>query len=185
MHNPLVASAFQIRPATMQDVPALAKLHVDTWRSTYQGLISADFLEQLTYELKEAQWKQGLRSSSTSAHRLVAEHEDAIAGFAIVGGKPSDAWPQTSEMYALYVSSDAKGRGIGSKLFLASAEWLRAKGHNSMLIRVLKGNQLAIGFYESRGAVLIGEDSVEIGDRVYPELIYALALTENPSRPQD
>ncbi len=124
---------------------------------------------------------QGVNSASTSTHRLVAEYDSVIVGFAIVGARTPDAWPQTSEMYALYVSSDVQGQGVGSMLFQASADWLRTKGHGSLLIRVLKGNAPAIGFYESRGALLIGEDSVEIGDQTYPELLYDFA-NRTPSK---
>lgn len=171
-----MASTIHLRPATIQDVPALAKLHVDTWRTAYKSLISADYLEQLSYEAKAAQWMQGVNSASTSTHRLVAEYDSVIVGFAIVGARTPDAWPQASEMYALYVSSDVQGKGVGNNLFQASTAWLRAKGHRSMLIRVLKSNRPAIEFYESRGALLIGEDSVEIGDREYSELLYEFAI---------
>ena len=34
-----------IRPATLNDAPEIARVHVASWRSTYQGLLPDDFLE--------------------------------------------------------------------------------------------------------------------------------------------
>lgn len=40
----------QFRQATSQDAKRIAKVHVDSWRTTYQGIIPDSYLDGLTYE---------------------------------------------------------------------------------------------------------------------------------------
>jgi hypothetical protein len=42
-----------IREAELSDAAAIARVHVDTWRSTYRGVIANDYLERLSYERAE------------------------------------------------------------------------------------------------------------------------------------
>jgi len=39
-----------IREATHNDIPALAKVHVDTWRTAYRGIMPDEYLANLSYE---------------------------------------------------------------------------------------------------------------------------------------
>ena len=36
-----------IRPAELDDAPAIAQVHVDTWRSNYAGMIPQAYLDSL------------------------------------------------------------------------------------------------------------------------------------------
>ncbi|BDI14956.1 hypothetical protein ANSO36C_07580 [Nostoc cf. commune SO-36] len=45
-----------IREANLADAPAIAKVHVDTWRTTYSNLMPAKFLADLSYEERETKW---------------------------------------------------------------------------------------------------------------------------------
>ncbi|WP_310739799.1 hypothetical protein [Oceanobacillus alkalisoli] len=40
----------QIRRADSKDATGIAKVHVDSWRATYKGIIPEDFLNNLSYE---------------------------------------------------------------------------------------------------------------------------------------
>lgn len=168
--------AITTRPVVESDVAALARIHVDTWRTTYHGLIAQDYLDTLTYESKEEQWLRGVRNASHGSCRFVAEYNGVVAGFVIAGARTPDNLPHTSELYAMYVGDETQGRGIGCRLFEAAAAWLRTNGHNSMLIQVLRGNDKTIAFYESRGATLIGESQVELGAASYDQQIYGFDL---------
>ena len=42
----------QIRRAKLDDAPGIAKVHVESWRTTYKGIIPNDFLNNLSYEAK-------------------------------------------------------------------------------------------------------------------------------------
>jgi hypothetical protein len=45
-----------IREITYNDVPAIAQIHVDTWRTTYQGIIPDKYLATLSYQKRESGW---------------------------------------------------------------------------------------------------------------------------------
>ena len=43
----------KIRRATSSDAANIAKVHVDSWRTTYQNVLPTDFLESLSYEKRK------------------------------------------------------------------------------------------------------------------------------------
>ena len=46
-----------LRAGTCADVTGIAKVHVDSWRTTYRDLMPADFLANLSYKQRESNWK--------------------------------------------------------------------------------------------------------------------------------
>ena len=64
----------QIREATMAKVAAIARVHVESWRTTYKGLLPDDYLANLTYEQRESLWREIL--SRPVDHSLVYVAED-------------------------------------------------------------------------------------------------------------
>lgn len=45
-----LSSMYIIREAQIADAPAIARVGVDTWRSTYCGIMADDYLDDLSYE---------------------------------------------------------------------------------------------------------------------------------------
>ena len=43
----------KIRNATLEDIESVAKLHVDSWRETYAGIISQDYLDNMKNNLEK------------------------------------------------------------------------------------------------------------------------------------
>jgi hypothetical protein len=52
-------TAFLIRPAHLDDAPGIARVHVDSWRTTYKGVIPDTILANLSYEARTQQWHIG------------------------------------------------------------------------------------------------------------------------------
>ena len=44
-----------IRKANIEDAMGIAKVHVDSWRTTYKGIVPEVFLENLSYDEKGAE----------------------------------------------------------------------------------------------------------------------------------
>jgi ribosomal protein S18 acetylase RimI-like enzyme len=160
-----------IRDATLADVPAIARIHVDSWRATYRGLMPDDLLAGLSYERRERQWVQAITAASEGRGCTVVADEGAIVGFAD-GGRCQGDWGYDGELYAIYLAETHQGRGLGKALFLAVAERLAAQGKRSMLIWVLDTNALGRGFYEALGGVLVGEKTETRGDASLHEVSY-------------
>ena len=48
---------YKIRKAVNEDAKQIAVVHVDSWRTTYTGIVADAYLESLTYESKEKMWR--------------------------------------------------------------------------------------------------------------------------------
>ncbi len=73
-----------VREATHNDVAAMARVHVDTWRTAYRGIVPDELLANLSYEKRENGWHQILDNTSKDDNfTYVAEDESGkIVGFA-------------------------------------------------------------------------------------------------------
>ena len=60
-----------IRRATIHDASGIAKVHVDSWRTTYTGIVPQEYLDSLDYAARTELWKRQLTESE--AHFLIAE----------------------------------------------------------------------------------------------------------------
>ena len=50
----------KIRKAVIADVKGIAKVHVDSWKTTYRDIISDEFLNKLSYESREKLWASNI-----------------------------------------------------------------------------------------------------------------------------
>jgi GNAT superfamily N-acetyltransferase len=153
----------RIREATLDDAPGLARVHVDTWRTTYPGIIPAAHLAQLSYERSELRWRDQLAGVDDRRFTYVAEEAGRIIGLAS-GGPERDGLPgYDGELYGLYLLADYQRRGIGWALTLTVARRLAAAGCKTMVIWVLRDNLTARAFYAALGGVQIREKPITIG----------------------
>ena len=68
-----------IRPATVEDAPALAQVHVTSWRETYRGLVPDAYLDSLSVPERTERWRGRLSGADPGAFTLVAEDDDVNA----------------------------------------------------------------------------------------------------------
>lgn len=125
-----------IRLAAPQDARGIAQVHVQSWRETYAGLMSAAFLERMTDEAaqqrREQSWRQTIESRRETVY--VAEQGGEVVAFAS-GGDPRDHPGYDSELMALYSLKRVHGQGIGKALLQTLAQQLRASGAKNMALR--------------------------------------------------
>jgi ribosomal protein S18 acetylase RimI-like enzyme len=153
----------QIREATPDDIPGIARVHVDTWRTAYPGIVPAEHLAGLSYERSEARWREHAFREGSPSLVFVAEDAGQIIASAS-GGPERDGMPgYDGELYGLYVLAAYQRQGIGRKLSQTVARRLAADGFRAVVIWVLKDNHKARAFYEALGGVLIGEKTITIG----------------------
>lgn len=152
-----------VRIAKKEDAKGIAKVHVDTWRTTYGGLIPDDFLDSLSYERSEERFGKYLSERDI----FVAEEAGEVVGFAVGGPsreKVGEYTEYSAEIYAIYIMKEYHGNGIGRMLVERLFELFAEKGLFSVLVWVLEGNRAA-GFYESMGGVRLGAEEEEIGGK--------------------
>ena len=159
----------KIRKAAPADAKGIARVHVDSWKTTYKNIVPAEYLMNLTYEQRERMWEQ----NSFEGNVFVAENEAGeIVGFS-TGGKErtGDYAGYAGELYAIYILDEYQGTGLGKQLVKRVAELLREQAINGMLVLVLEDN-LACGFYEAQGAKKIGMAEIEIAGKKLSEAVY-------------
>lgn len=161
-----------IRKARMSDIRGLARVHVDSWETTYRGIIPDEVLDKRTYESSEAKWLSRLADVSQTRFTLVAETDAGkIVGFAS-GGEAQDEHPvYKGEVYALYILKEYQRAGIGRLLVKGSAERLRELGFEPMLIWVLEANP-ACGFYERIGGRFVETKTMDFAGKELTEIGY-------------
>lgn len=132
---------FDLRTATPADAPALAQVHVTSWREPYAGLLPGDFLARMTdgamRERREASWRQALAQGQETV--LVGERAGKVVAFASAG-LPRDHPGVDAELYTLYALREAQGQGLGRALLAGVAARLAAQGHRSLALWVLDVN---------------------------------------------
>jgi GNAT superfamily N-acetyltransferase len=166
----ITQSGISIRPARRGDAEGIARVHVDTWRETYQGILPPRVLSAQTYARRLALWRQTL-ARDTARVAFVAVAERSIVGFATSGRNRYAALPFSAEMYTLYVLAEWQGEGIGQELFDRSARHLAAEGHANLATWVLTDNP-SVGFYEWLGGVPVAERDERFGMAVLRQRAY-------------
>ncbi len=162
-----------IRSAMVDDVAAIAKVHIDGWRSTYQGIVPQSYLDRLSYDGRQAMWAGILSSGDVgSVHLVVADNNDKVIGFISAGKARSPELGYDAELYVFYVSSEYQGKGIGKRLMHRVAELLIQHNFCSMYLWVLEKNP-SRPFYEKMGGQLLSQtETAEFDGHQLTEIAY-------------
>ena len=162
-----------IREAIESDAPKLARVGVDTWRSTYRGIMADEFLDNMSYDKSSDRWVQRLKDTETEEFTYVAEDETGnIVGYAYAGPERNRDSNYPGEIYALYVYQSTQKRGIGRLLMQAAAQHFLRLGIHSMRIWVLTQNP-SRGFYEQMGGRFLEAKVINVGGKDLEETAYA------------
>ena len=160
-----------IRAARMEDAGAIAHVHVESWRTTYAGIVPDAYLAGLDEILRIRLWREWL---SGQALVFVAELDGCVVGFAHGGANREPLEECDAELYSIYLLRDAQKRGIGAGLLRAMANALLERNFKSMAVWVLEQNR-SRNFYEKTGAHMAVSKVIEIGGTKLMEVAYAWA----------
>lgn len=160
-----------VRRAVIADVPVIARVQVDGWRSTYEGIVPGDYLASLSYASREERWRAALVAPSAERAVFVAEEKGGIVGFASCGPERTNDPEYRGELYTMYVARSAQRRGIGRILCSAVANDLKGRGFESMLVWVLERNP-SRRFYEVLGGKEVRSKEIVIGGKPLTEVGY-------------
>jgi GNAT superfamily N-acetyltransferase len=173
MANPQT-SPHQIRPATPADAAGIARVHVQSWRETYAGIVPEAHLAGLDVAARTQRWHDSLSGAKPPWQAFVAvsdAHGGDILGFVSLGAAREDFNGFAGELYALYLLRAAQGTGIGRQLFDAARQSLKSCGINGMYLWVLADNPTD-GFYRHMGGRELGRKMLDIGGKDLEEIAY-------------
>lgn len=141
-----------IRPARPQDVPQIHRLIREL----------ADYERSLSeVTATEDDLRRALFADQPAVFAHVAEHEGAVAGFALWFRNYS-TWLGRHGVWLedLYVTPRLRGAGLGRALLAELARVCVRQGYGRLDWWVLDWNSAARGFYESLGAVAMEDWTV-------------------------
>jgi len=171
---------FQVRRAHRADAAAIGRIHVETWRDTYAGLLPDAALLRMSSEIEGGRWERLLGRRETV---LVAEDDSGVVGFGSCGRSRLRQLPYDGEIYTLYVTPNAQGLGAGRALLSGLFDVMSAGGRTSALVWVLKANQSRF-FYEAMGGRYIADRDEKVWGALVAECAYGWeALTVPCSHP--
>jgi putative acetyltransferase len=126
----------KLRAAQTADIPVLAAIAADSYRTIFASILEPAALEQRNEGFFEAHLGSAL-------NRLrVAVADKRVAGFSLVTNNHLDM---------LFIAADARGQGVGSFLL----EAVEAEGVRTL--ECFRDNDEARAFYEQRGWRLLKE----------------------------
>ena len=166
-----------IRRAGPGDARAIARVHVESWRSAYAGIIPDRVMVGMSVDDKAAFWRRMvLRSNSRSAVLVASLAETGasrseIVGFASCAAANHAPPGYDGEVQTLYVLPDWQEQGLGRALLCGCFQALRGAGFSSAVVWVLAQNPARF-FYEAMGGRRIGERTEMLWGAELPEIAY-------------
>jgi ribosomal protein S18 acetylase RimI-like enzyme len=160
-----------VRPAVLDDAAAIARVHVASWRTTYQGLLPDDFLSSLSEESYSDRWRRVI-GDGLSRVFVVGDEDQEIVGFASCGRERAGETGFAGELYAIYILDRAQRHGHGRELVSAAASALREMKLADMIVWVLRDNSAARHFYERLGGAYVRSQPITLGTTTLEEVSY-------------
>ena len=149
-------SSFAIKPAYLEDIPAIIAIQEKTWEPTYRDILSRD---QIDFMFEKIYSKESLTEQMLQGHQfLVLETLDKPEGFSAV----SDYGNGIFKLHKIYVLPSTQGSGAGKFLLHETEQFSKSQGASVMRLNVNRYNR-AKGFYEKMGYQIIGEEDIAIG----------------------
>ncbi len=157
---------FHIRPARLEDCPALGRILVSATRDAFEGRVPQRCLNWLTPEESAVNWAKNFEPGGIleqACHLFVAETAAGeVVGLALLDGAPSQTAPDLDdgaesppELRVIQIAPAWQRQGVGRKLLAHIARVLRRQGASNLSVRVLIENPNH-SFYERLGAVELG-----------------------------
>lgn len=147
----------------------IAIVQVNTWLTTYTGLMPRETIDWRVNSLRQAAEKQG-QAILDGKRFLVAECGSAVVGYAMYGPSRWEAFSRDGEICALYVLKGMQGLGIGKELFTRCAEELRREGYADLVVLCLEGSP-SLEFYQAMGGKVTGRREEPVPGGRIAELI--------------
>ena len=161
-----------VRAAAAGDAPAIARVHRESWRTTYAGILPLDVIARHAGHRSEAWWRRRLSQTAPGAATWVAERASAgIVGLASCGEARAALQGLDAEIYELYVLQGHQRRGVGRELVRECARHFVRHGLFGFYLWVLKANRARL-FYEAIGGEAIAERTERLGKHDFGEVAY-------------
>lgn len=137
-----------VRPATEDDVPAIAAIYDEEVRHGISTFA--------TEPPGRDYWRERLQSAHPGDHVLVAEQEGAVVGYAYSSSyRPRAAYARTRET-SVYLAAPARGAGVGRALYDELLGLMRGDGVRLAVAVIAVPNPGSQGLHRACGFRHVG-----------------------------
>ncbi|MGC9458229.1 GNAT family N-acetyltransferase [Vibrio genomosp. F10] len=136
-----------LRKAVQTDAREIAQIHVNSWKSAFDGLMPADYINGFTVSLRVDEWQKTIRNNTETV--VVAERGNKVVGFMSYFASPEGA--EIIELSKLYLCPSVYGQRLGSRFLTHLEQESQALGTKTIKLYVLDNNEAAIQFYSKHG----------------------------------
>jgi L-amino acid N-acyltransferase YncA len=174
----LMSELSDTRRMRIEDASSVASVHVESWRSTYRGIVDQDMLDSMSVKQSTAEWRGRIISLDSQSGLWVTPGEGDVVGFANFGlARDVDATSSTVELMALYVEPTAWSSGAGAALMFRVLHEMRNLAFDEATLWVLIENERGRRFYERQGWVSDGDvQQTRLDDLILGEVRYRISL---------
>jgi L-amino acid N-acyltransferase YncA len=152
-------TAVVVRPATAEDVPAIARIHVAGYEEAYRGLVPDAVIDSRPVSLRERVWTQRLSEDRPREFVFVAELDGDVRGFVsgrqAAEGEVEALDPAVGCWENMYsdpeIVGDARGFKVALEMHRAVDAAFREHGYREAVAFVIEGNDRAGRFFELLG----------------------------------
>ncbi|GAB5445848.1 GNAT family N-acetyltransferase [Gymnodinialimonas sp.] len=151
-----------LRPANLDDLPDIARLHEANWRRDYVGILPDVALGTQLTAYMATPWAP----SALASQRVFVARDDALLGFAALQEDGPHGGPFLDN---LHVAPPARAQGIGRALMSACAVLAIPR---PLTLEVLSANTDARKIYRAWG----GQESAEFDDNILGYTVPAVTI---------
>lgn len=163
---------FEIRGATIEDAEDIAKINIESWKTTYRGIVNDTFLDGLNYQNRLPGIQKGIQRPEVKIFVAIEKESNKKVGFSMYGPCREKNIDADFELYAIYLYEEFQGFGAGKLLFDEGYKAFKEMNYNKMMVSVLAKNKPSCLFYEKMGGQAAEADHVDLGNQRYPTATY-------------
>ncbi|MCL2044808.1 MAG: GNAT family N-acetyltransferase [Oscillospiraceae bacterium] len=144
-----------IRKALAEDAYEYAALHIACWKAAYKGIISDEYLQNMSVDEMGERTQQYLQNPGDFLYYCL-EFDGSMIGRLVLNKSRDDDKPDAAEIGAMYLLDAYWDKGLGRKMMEFSLEEFQRMGYSEMILWVLEANNRARQFYEKFGFAFDG-----------------------------
>ena len=170
-----MSSDHLIRNAVSADAPAIARIHVESWKVAYRGIMPDEVIARTDLAYRTRFWAERLATRDWPVFMIDEGGESVAFCQAIATPDPDDDPKTVGHITSIHVLPQLRGNGRGRALLDHAFAEFRRRGFGEVTLWVLEGNTSARRFYEGLGFKQDGGRKTYPGTEV-PEVRYRTVL---------
>ncbi|GIO23537.1 GNAT family N-acetyltransferase [Oceanobacillus sp. J11TS1] len=160
-----------IREARISDAGGIGKVNVESWQTTYRGIMSNSILQQLSMEVKKEKWRNIIQAGGSTTLVAVDAGEEVVGYLNMSIKKESAGSARVGEVTSAYLLEGWQRKGIGKALLLESFKRFIEQSIQTVQVEVLAANDSRL-FYEHFGAELVEKRDIQIAGDILELFVY-------------